>query len=60
MIRSPTISPAAKTTTPPQNSVPSAVSGFAIRAKMAGVAMETAKVGLSPVQFVAPCTKRLL
>jgi hypothetical protein len=37
-----------------------AVSRFTIWAKMTGVALETAKVGLSPLQFVAPRTRRLL
>jgi hypothetical protein len=50
----------AKTTARPQNSGPSAVSRFKIWAKMTGVALETAKVGLSPLRFVAPRTRRLL
>jgi hypothetical protein len=49
-----------KTTEPPRNLAPSAVSRFTTWAKMTGVALETSKVGLSPLQFVAPCTKRLL
>ena len=50
----------AKTTAPPQSFGPSAVSRSTTWAKMNGVALETTKVRLSPLQFVVPCTKRLL
>jgi hypothetical protein len=50
----------AKTTAPPQNSGPSAVSRFTILAKTTGVTLETAKVGLAPLQIVDLGTKRLL
>jgi hypothetical protein len=39
---------------------PLAVSRFMIRDKMTGVALETAKVGLAPLQLVDLGTKRLL